>query len=211
LLVDRGPGHQINLKGCNLKSTINSHPDRPAIEAGLARRVALRKLAKRFGVSIDALHRHKHKLLRDAPEMFLAVQAKDWGKVSAKELEALRLETSEGWLRNVRADLGKVLYYRDICIADNDHQAAAQWTGHARKYFEMIGHAAEQLKAHSINIQNNFYNSPDYWLIQNAILAALADHPAARADVLRALEGVGSGASPAMITVSPVLQHEAAA
>jgi hypothetical protein len=193
-----------------MKSTIASHPDRPAIEAGLARRVALRKLAQRHGVTIDALHRYKKRLLRDAPEMFLATQARDW-KVKPEELEALRLETSEGWLSNVRADLGKVLYFRDICIAENDHQAAAQWTGHARKYFEMIGHAAEQLKAHSINIQNNFYNSSDYWQIQSAILAALANHPAARADVLRALEGVGSGAAPAMITVSPVLQHEAAA
>jgi hypothetical protein len=193
-----------------MKSTIASHPDRPAIEAGLARRVALRKLAKRFGVTIDALHRYKKRLLRDAPEMFLATQARDW-KVKPEELEALRLETSEGWLANVRADLGKVLFYRDVCIADGDHQAAAQWTGHARKYFEMIGHAAEQLKAHSINIQNNFYNSPDYWLIQKAILEALANHPEARAAVLFALEGVGNGAAPAMITVSPVLQHEAAA
>ena len=138
------------------------------------------------------------------------MHARDW-KVKPEDLEALRLETSEGWLSNVRADLGKVLYFRDVAIADDDHQAAAQWTGHARKYFEMIGHAAEQLKAHSINIQNNFYNSPDYWLIQNAILAALANHPAARADVLRALEGVGSGTAPTMITVSPVLQHEVAA
>lgn len=194
-----------------MRSTILSHPDRSAIEAGLARRVALRKLAKRFGVTIDALHRYKKRLLKDAPEMFLAVQARDWGKVTAEELEALRLETSEGWLKNVRADLGKVLYFRDICISDGDHQAAAQWTGHARKYFEMIGHAAEQLKSHSINVQNNFYNSPDYWLIQNAILAALANHPEARADVLRALESVSDGVAPAMITVSPLLQHEAAA
>jgi hypothetical protein len=193
-----------------MKSTIDKHPDRPAIENGLARRVALRKLGKRFGVSIDALHRHKKKLLRDAPEMFLATQARDW-KVKPEELEALRLETSEGWLANVRSDLGKVLYFRDVCIADNDHQAAAQWTGHARRYFEMIGHAAEQLKAHSINIQNNYYNSPDYWLIQRAILEALAGHPAARADVLRALEGVGNGAAPPMITVSPAVAHEVAA
>jgi hypothetical protein len=193
-----------------MKSKIDQHPDRPAIEAALARRVALRKIGKRYGLTIDCLFRHKRKLLREAPEMFLATQARDW-KVKPEELEALRLETSEGWLSNVRADLGKVLYFRDVCIADDDHQAAAQWTGHARKYFEMIGHAAEQLKAHSINIQNNFYNSPDYWLIQNAILAALANHPAARADVLRALDGVGSGAAPAMITVSPALQHEAAA
>ena len=113
-------------------------------------------------------------------------------------------------MKNIRADLGKVLYYRDVCIADNDHQAAAQWTGHATRYFKLLGEAVEQLKAHTVNIQNNFYNSPDYWLIQNAILAALVNHPAARADVLRALEGVGDGASPPMITVSPSAAQVAA-
>ena len=123
--------------------------------------------------------------------MFLATQAREW-KVKPEELEALRLETSEGWLSNVRADLGKVLYFRDVCIAEADHQMAARWTGHASKYFEMIGHAAEQLKSHSINIQNNFYNSPDYWLIQRAILEALTNHSEARAAVLGALENFGS-------------------
>src|SRR5260370_34807155 len=93
-----------------MKSTIDKHPDRPAIESGLARRVALRKLAKRFGVSIDALHRHKKKLLRDAPEMFLATQARDW-KVKPEELEALRRETAEGQLADRRARLGQGLYY----------------------------------------------------------------------------------------------------
>jgi hypothetical protein len=52
--------------------------------------------------------------------------------------------------RFLHADLGKVLFFRDVCIADDDHQAAAQWTGQARKYFEMIGHGAQKLKAHSI-------------------------------------------------------------
>jgi hypothetical protein len=94
----------------------------------------LRKLGKRFGVSIDALHRHKKKLLRDTPEMFLAVQANDWGKVTAEELEALRLETSEGWLKNIRADLGRVLHFREVALAADDHQAAAAWTGHVLKY-----------------------------------------------------------------------------
>jgi hypothetical protein len=184
-----------------MRSKIANHPDRSAIESGLARRVPLRKLGKRFGVSIDALHRYKKRLLRDAPEMFAAIHAKDW-KVKPEELEALRLETSEGWLSNVRAELGKVLHFRDVCIADDDHESAARWTGHAQKYFDMLGRAVEQLKAHTINIQNNFYNSPDYWAIQRAILEALADHPSARADVLRALEKIGDEAPP-MITVSP--------
>ena len=194
-----------------MKSTITSHPDRPAIECGLARRVGLRKLASRYGVSITALHRHKKKLLRDAPEMFLAVQAKDWGKVTAEELEALRLETSEGWLKNIRADLGKVLHFRDVALAADDHQAAAAWTAHIIKYFKLMGEAVQHLKSHSINITNNFFESPDYWNFQRSILEALRDHPAALADVLRALENVGNGTTTPMITVSPVEHHEVAA
>src|SRR5260370_20223960 len=95
-----------------MKSKIDQHADRPAIEQALARRVALRKIGKRYGLTIDCLFRHKRKLLREAPEMFLKVQAADWGKVTAEELEQLRLETSDGWLKNIRADLGRVLYFR---------------------------------------------------------------------------------------------------
>src|SRR5260370_17665077 len=155
-----------------MKSTIASHPDRAAIEAGLARRVPYRKIGKRYGVTIDALFRYKRRMLRDQPELFLKVQAKDWGKVRPEELEALRLETSENWLKNIRADLGKVLYFRDVCIADNDHQAAAAWTGHATRYFKLLGEAVEHLRGHTVNIQNNFYNAPDYSLIPHPILAA---------------------------------------
>jgi len=142
--------------------------------------------------------------------MAAALPARDW-KVKPEDLEALRLETSEGWLSNVRAEFAKVSYFRDCCIADDDQQGAARWTGHAQKYLEMIGHAAEQLKAHTINVQNNFYNSPDYFLIQAAILAALADHPTARADVLRALSEMDGGERlPPMITVSPASTQVAA-
>jgi hypothetical protein len=194
-----------------VKSTIDKHADRPAIEAALARKVPLRKIGRRYGVTIDALFRFKRRLLRDCPEMFIEVQAKDWGKVSAEELEALRIETSEGWLRNIRSDLGKVIHFRELALAADDHQAAAAWTAHIIRYFKLMGEAVQHLKSHTVNVTNNFFESPDYWLFQRSILEALRDHPAALADVLRALENVGNGAAPPMITVSPVGQHEAAA
>lgn len=187
-----------------MRSKIEKHPDRAAIEQALARRVPLRKMEKRFGVTISALRHHHKKIMRDRPEMFLALQAKDW-KVSPEQLEKLRFETSAGWLANVRAELGKVMHYRERCAADGDDAMASAWTVHVRKYLDMLGHAAEQLKSHSVNIQNNFFGSPDYYLIQACILQALAGHPAARADVIRALEQMERGpnaAQPPMITVS---------
>ena len=108
-----------------VRSKIETHQDRPAIEAALARRVPLRKIGKRYGLTIDALHRYKKRLLRDAPELFEAALAKSW-KVSSEELEALRIETADGWLQNIRADLTKCMIYRDRCIAAGDDAAAAR-------------------------------------------------------------------------------------
>ena len=69
------------------KSTLLDHPDLPAIEADLAKRIGLRTLAARYGVSPDALDRHKQKLLRDAMEMFLAAQAKDLEAAAGHRLD----------------------------------------------------------------------------------------------------------------------------
>jgi hypothetical protein len=191
------------------KSTLLEHPDLPAIEAGLAKRIPLRKLAARYGVSMDSLHRYKHRLMRDAPELFAKAAQRDW-KVSPEELEKLRLETSHGWLANIRAELGRVLHFRDVAIADDNQQAASTWTGHARKYFELIGNAAAQLSSHTVNnVTQNFNNSPDFWLFQRLILTALVDHPAAREAVLLALESIGNNSEPALITVDAVAREVA--
>ena len=58
---------------------------------------------------------------------------KDYGANSLDLVEVVSATMRELKLKVSRSDLGKVFYFRDICIADNDHQAAAQWTGHARK------------------------------------------------------------------------------
>jgi hypothetical protein len=78
------------------------------------------------------------------------------------------------------------------------------------KYFELIGNAAAQLSSHTVNnVTQNFNNSPDFWLFQRLILTALVDHPAAREAVLLALESIGNGSEPALITVDAVAREVA--
>ena len=52
---------------------IDAHPERAAVEAGLARGTPLRKLERRYGVSMHALFRHKKRMRSEQPEVFEAL------------------------------------------------------------------------------------------------------------------------------------------
>ena len=82
-------------------SKVDRHPECSAIEAGLAAGAPLRKLQARYGITITALCRHRQRMRKEQPELFRALIAADW-KVSPEELEALRTETADGWLRVLR-------------------------------------------------------------------------------------------------------------
>ena len=183
---------------------VAKHPDRAAIEMALAKRTPFRKLSAKYGISVSSLQRHRQRLLRDAPELFERILVADW-QTSPEELEHLKNETSAGWLKAVRSDLVKVMLVRDQALADGDLPTASMFTGHVKKYFDLIGRAVDQLQqgGSTFNIQNNFYSSPDFWSYQTAILQALVSHPAARACVLEAIEKLErNDAAPPMITVS---------
>src|SRR5215210_3638072 len=92
-------------------STVEKHAERAAIEAALARNVPLRKIAKRYSVSLDAAFRHRKKMRREQPEVFRALAAADW-KVTPEELEKLRVETSDGYLKILRSQVAKLIARR---------------------------------------------------------------------------------------------------
>ena len=105
------------------------------------------------------------------------------------------------------------MIYRDRSIATNDDAGASRWTAHILAYFTLIGKAVNELRAFTVNnVTNNFIGSADYWALQRVILEALVNHPAARAEVLRALESIGDDASPPqsqsprMIDVTPSVE-----
>ena len=189
------------------RSTIDRHPDRAAIEAGLARSVPLRKLGKRYGVSIDALYRHRKRMRRERPQIFAALMAADW-KVKPEELEALRLETSDGWLKQLRSQFDKLVRAQDLCLEEGNFPEAAQLASQVHRVLEMLGRAIGEIATHSLKIEQNIILAPGYWRIRTAIIQALADHPEARRAVLAALHGAetddGGKATPTLTLTASV-------
>jgi hypothetical protein len=187
------------------RSTIDQHPERAAIELGLARAVPLRVLSKRHRVSIDALYRHRQKMRRDQPQVFAALVAADW-KVKPEELEALRLETSDGWLKQLRSQFDKLLRAQDLCLETGNFTVAAQLASQVHRALEMLGRAIGEIATHSVKVQQNIILAPGYWRARTAIVQALAPFPDARRAVLQALRGVETddgGAGDALAALPP--------
>jgi hypothetical protein len=183
------------------RSQIAHHKDRAAIETGLARAVPLRKLEKRYGVSLDSLYRYRVKMRKEQPQIFAALVAADW-KVKPEELEALRLETSDGWLKQLRAQFDKLVRAQDLCLEEGNFPIAAQLASQVHRALEMLGRAIGEIATHSLKIEQNIILAPGYWRIRTAIVMALASHPKARRAVLAALHRVetddGGNATPTL-------------
>src|SRR3954471_6593681 len=197
------------------RSTITEHPERAAIEAALARGMALRKIAKRYGVSLDAAFRHRKKMRREQPELFQALAASDW-RVKPEELEKLRVETSDGYLKILRSQVAKLIAAQDRCIEDGIDAQAASLAGQANRALELVGKAIGQIgAAGSITVNNNavILNS-GFWELRTKLIKALAPYPEARCAVLEALRetafGDGQEHAPLLIEAAPVAVEAAA-
>jgi transposase-like protein len=167
-------------------SVIGKHPERAAIELALARGVRTRKIAKRYGISIDSIYRYRKRLRAEQPEVFRALGAANW-RVTPEELEALRLESSDGWLKQLRAQFDKLVVAQDKCLEGGNYTVAAQLASQVHRALEMIGRAVGEIAQHSTTVNNNLIVSPQYWAVRTAIVQALALYPEARRAVLDAL------------------------
>jgi hypothetical protein len=168
-------------------TTIATHPECAAIETALARGTPLRKIQARWGIHPSAACRHRQRMRLEQPETFRALAAADW-KVKPEELEKLRTETSDGWLKVLRAQVAKLVAAQDKNLEAGNDGTAAHLAAQVHKALEMLGRAVDQIGALSVtNIQNNVVMSPAFWEIRTAILRALAPFPDARAAVLQAL------------------------
>jgi hypothetical protein len=146
---------------------------------------------------------------KEQPELFRALIAADW-KVSPEELEALRTETADGWLRVLRTQIAKLIDAQDRNLEAGADTVAAILANQVAKHLEMIGRAVNELGGASVtNIQNNVVLSPAFWQVRSAILKALAPYPEARSAVLQALRAhvIGDDADAAGGAPVPALAH----
>lgn len=164
--------------------TICQHPRRPEIDHSLANRVSEHRVAKRFSVSRDAIHRHKKKHL--PPQLEAALLSQN-GNVAAVDLEKLRKSESEGLLQTLVWQKAHVLLQIDNAVANMDPVAVAKFHDVLLKNQQTIAKLIGELSAHTRSVTNNFLIAPEYLELRHALMRALSPFPDARKAVASAL------------------------
>jgi hypothetical protein len=165
--------------------TICRHSERWRIELLRAGGASGDAIAKKFGVSPHALHRHWHNhVTADAKASYLAGPA-DMAKLH--ERAAAEGESVLDYLRIVRTSLMSALA---ACSEAGDARGVAIVSGQLIAVLDKLGKITgeiSQLAGSVTNINVAVLQSPEFARAQATILRALAPHAAARADVVAAL------------------------
>jgi hypothetical protein len=158
--------------------TICTHPDHQAIDQALVEGQSFRTIAHQWGVSIDALKRHK----RDHLPQTLA-QAHQAAQVANGDDLLGRIETLQQ----------KTLAILSKAESNGDHTLALRAIAEARRNLELLAELTHELNR---NPQVNVLLSPDWVRLRSLILAALLPYPEARQRVAVALLEAGDETSP---------------
>jgi hypothetical protein len=176
-------------QGC----TICGHPDRASIELGLANKVPIRVLGKRYGVSSDAVHRHGHRHMTAE----LHAQLMTRGRMTPQDLENLRVTESEGVLQHLVAVRGRMYALMDVAEQQGDYRSAATIGGQIVKNMEVTAKLLGDIRTGTVNVTNNVLLLPEFHALRTTIMQALRAHPEARAEVAAALRALESPDVPA--------------
>jgi transposase-like protein len=154
------------------RCTVCDHPERPTVDALLLEGgESNRAIARRFGLSKDAVARHREDHL---PERLL--RAADAGEVAS----------ADGLLSQLRHLHARTLAILGETEAARDHQTALRAIAEARRNLELLARLTELLGPETVvNVQIDAR-------VQSVILEALRPYPEARlavADALREVEG----------------------
>jgi hypothetical protein len=179
--------------------SITRHPDRAQIERDLAIGLPLRRLARKYGLSKDALCRYRKKL---PPQLRAAMLAQSLRP--EVDLEKLRTVESEGLLVNLAAQRAKLLLWQDAAASAEQYQVAASIAAQLHRNLELVGKYLGEFAQHHVSTSVSVLISPEYLELRAALLRALQPFPDARAAVvqeIRRLEAKAARQSP-----QPVLE-----
>lgn len=174
--------------------TVCSHPDRASVELGLANRVPLRVLATRYGLSQDAVHRHRHRHM--SPQ--LTAQLMTRGRLTEIDLDKLRITESEGLLQHLVAVRGRLYRAMDQAEDLGDYLNASRVSATLLKNLELTAKLLGDLQSGAQHVTQNILVMPEYHGLRTAILQALRAHPEARAAVVAALHTFETPAVPVL-------------
>ena len=162
--------------------SIERHEARAQIERDLALGVPLRRLAKKYGISKDALCRYRKRL---PPQLKAAMLAQSLRP--EVDLDKLRTTESEGILANLAVQRAKLLLWQDWAASAEQFAIATAISAQIHRNLELVGKYLGEFAQHHVVSNVSVLVSPQYLELRSALLRALQPYPEARRAVAAAL------------------------
>jgi len=153
--------------------TICTHQDRQAIDQAIVEGETLRRIGAKWGVSVDALKRHKK-------------------HISQALVESARAEVvanADDLLSRIESLQNKTLTILSNAESRGDHSLALKAIAEARRNLELLAELTHELDR---SPKMNILLSSDWLKLRTLILQALLPYPEARRDVAQALLEIGN-------------------
>lgn len=168
------------------KCTICTHRERAAIDLALAGGLSMGAIGKRYGLSRDALYRHRQNHL--PPTLRAKLLA---GPNLDLDLDQLREQESQSLLAHLVALRHRIFAHLDTAEEVGDNFAAARAVSQLHTNLETTAKLLGELGVGHQNVTvTNLLISPDYIALRLALVEALRAHPEAAANVARVLHNI---------------------
>ena len=202
-MVGRSRQQMARGSGQGKACTICQHEKRHLLELGLVHRVPARVLAARFGVSKDALHRHRRNHL--SPQHAAALLAAQ--KPTEVDLEALQASESEGLLAQLVAQRARLQTYAEQALELGDTKAAVAVERGVIANLELVAKLLGQLVTRHEVRSTSILVSHDYLQLRSVLVKALQPFPDAARAVGAALHRLESKAAEDITAASAPLKR----
>jgi hypothetical protein len=171
--------------------TVCASDRRHQVEIGLVHQVPLRVLARRFGLSLFAIHRHgKNHLTPVQRAAILAAQ-----KPTEVDLEQLQRSEAEGILSQLVAQRARLQSHSEMALEVGNTADAVRVEAGITKNLGLVAKLLGQLVQHHQVQHTNVLISTDYLVLRQAIISALKPFPDAAKAVGQALHRLESEAA----------------
>ena len=173
--------------GVGLRCTICNHPSRPQIDLAIATGLSKRAVARRFGVSHDAVWRHRQAHL--TAEMRAALATKLLRREG--DMRRILLEEGTGVVEALKAIRGPLFGLFLVAIDTGDSKAAAALAARLHESLALAAKLTGELAPHAGVSVTNILLSPDFQRLRGELMRALERHPEARAVVAAVFRRAG--------------------
>jgi hypothetical protein len=116
------------------QSQVTKHPERAAIERGLAIGTPIRQLARKYNLSLDCLYRYRAQMPPQLKAKHLGARLR-----SGADLEQLRTDESSSLLQNLAAQRVRLLACQDEAYAVGDARLVAALASEVHRNLRLVG------------------------------------------------------------------------